>query len=87
MDDLLTSGVLDSPGLVDYFGSTLITASSPTTGLTQVMYAFRDLLIWAIEQMKVLSFWIRSEPIVMAVIAMLFAGFIVAIFMRVYNSV
>lgn len=82
----LVSGGLGSPGLVDAaFGSGLIGAV-PSNFFADLIRNLRPFFIFVIQLMQSLSLWIRSTPIVLAVIAMLFAGFIVAIFMRVYHS-
>lgn len=88
MYDDLVSGALGSPGLVDAATSLGATAASYDTQTWIVIRAYiRQILVFAIDLMQTLSLWIRDTPIVLAVIAILFTGFVVGIFMRVYKGV
>lgn len=82
----LIEGALGSPALVDAAYSLQAASVSVTPGLNNIVVYLRLFLNFTISLMQELSSWIRSEPIVMAVIALLFTGFICAIFMRIYHS-
>lgn len=82
----LIEGALGSPALVDAAFSAKAATLSVTPGLNNIVTYLRLFLTFTIDLMRDLSSWIRSEPIVMAVIALLFTGFICSIFMRIYHS-
>lgn len=82
----LIMGELGSPGLLNAATGSLVTAV-PGSYFSSVLNLFKQFFDFTWQLVLVLGSWIRSTPIVMAIIAMLFTGFIVACFFRVYQSV
>lgn len=79
-DDLIT-GVLGSPGLVDAAFSFI-----PSSYFRDISSNVRPFLISCIDLFASLSLWIRSTPLVLAVVSLLFIGFFAGIFFRIYHS-
>lgn len=82
----LVSGSLGSPGLVDAAFNELLRVSSNEALWASIRTAFYNFYRFTCDLILVLGSFIRSTPLVMAVISFFFVGFIVALFMRVYHS-
>lgn len=57
------------------------------TGLSAILGDFTTFLTWTTTSMTSLVSWIVDTPLVMAVIAMFFIGFILSMFVRAFHSV
>lgn len=83
----LVSGVLGSPGLVDA-AAMLGASGEPVRATTnQIQLIFIDFIKWFFTLLPQFSAWVRSEPLVLAVVAFLVTGFVASIFFRIYHSV
>lgn len=87
MYESLVDGTLGSPGLVDA-AFTLSFSPIDFSNYWSVIngLSLRYFIPWVVDLMHQLIFWITSTPLVMAVIAMFFVGFVFSIFLRVYHS-
>lgn len=79
----LIAGSLGSPGLVD---AASLELRSATPGLNTFVTTILTFLRWCLDLFVSFSSFVRSEPLVMAVIALFFVGVICSIFFRVYKS-
>lgn len=87
MYDDLIAGTLGSPGLLDS-AFTLGSIPQPNVFWSPLRVAIKTFLTdFFVPLISALGSWVRSTPLVMAVIALFFAGFLVALFFRVYHSV
>lgn len=57
------------------------------TALSTILAAFTEVLTWTISSMTSLVTWITGTPLIMAVIALFFVGFILSMFVRAFHSV
>lgn len=78
--------LLPSDLSVSLFNLTSSRSAPHSAGLDIVLHFIRDFLIFSIDLMRSLSVWIRSEPLVLAVVAIFFVGFLFSLFYRIYSS-
>lgn len=54
--------------------------------MADILAGFTTFFTWVTTNMTSLVNWITATPLVMAVIAMFFVGFIVSIFFRIFHT-